>query len=260
MDSPQSKPRPAIQFLDKGEMRLAAEGGELAVVYRLHRSRRARHLRLTINRHNEVVLTLPAGCTPERGLAFMKTKTEWLRRHLLRAQPPETLSGFLQARGFLAMDGAKVVIDWQRPTGRPGLRYDRRNGKVVFDFDPERNEEGQLKSLLRQCAATALPRRTLNLAAVHALAVNRISVRDQISRWGSCSAGKNVSLNWRLLLLPPEIQDYVIWHELAHLVELNHSSRFWTLLERFDPLALVHDKTLSRITNHVMGMGREASA
>lgn len=230
----------------------------MAVAYRLTRSSRARHLRLTINRHNEVVLTLPAGCSPERGMRFMKTKTDWLRRHLRRLGQPETLYQFLQGRGFLAVRGGQARIEWQYPVGRPFLKYDGAGGTLAIGYDPKRHDDGHLKGLLRQFASVALPDRTTALAALHRLPVNKISVRDQISRWGSCSAKKNISLNWRLLLLSPEIQDYVIWHELAHLVEMNHSRRFWALLERLDPQAQLHDQALTQGTNRVMAMGRAA--
>lgn len=250
-----SKPVPAIQLLDKGVIRLESDGGDLAVSYRLTRSRRARHVRLTINRMNEVVLTLPVGCSLDRGLGFLRTKTDWLRRHLGKATPPETLYGFLRKRGFLAVHGGEVTIDWQL-SPEPVLRYSPGSNRLMISWDPERHREFQLKSLLRQFATETLSERTRELAAMHRLPVHRVSVRDQVSRWGSCSAKRNISLNWRLLLLPPQIKDYVIWHELAHLVEMNHSSRFWKILGQLDPEAQHHDNVLSQITNRIMAIGR----
>jgi predicted metal-dependent hydrolase len=256
MKQGQPKSVPAIQLLDKGVLRLDSDHGKLAVSYRLTRSRRARYIRLTINRNNEVVLTLPAGCSFDRGLRFMRTKTEWLTRHLREMAPPETLYGFLRKRGFLAVKGSEVGIDWRTPAEGPWLHYRPENERVVLAFDPLRDDEGQLKSLVRQLAAETLSERAHALAALHGLPLNKVSVRDQISRWGSCSARKNVSLNWRLLLLPPEVKDYVIWHELAHLVQMNHSNRFWGLLERLDPKAYHHDNVLSQVTNRIMAIGR----
>ena len=62
-----------------------------------------------------------------------------------------------------------------------------------------------------------------------------ISIRDQRTRWGSCSSSGALSFNWRLLLGPPELLDYVVWHEACHLVVLDHSPRFWALLEQHRP-------------------------
>ncbi len=246
---------PSIQLLDKGILRLESDAGDLSVGYRLARSSRARHLRLTINRNREVVLTLPSGCSLERGLAFVRTKSEWLRRHLGELRPAETLREFLREEKTLAISGADVPVVW-RENARAGLSYRRGAESVEIRFDPAAHGDEQLKDVLWRAASEVLVARTRELAERHSLAVNQVSVRDQISRWGSCSARRNISLNWRLLLLPAKIQDYVLWHELAHLTEMNHSSRFWALVRRYDPKSREHDETLSRLTNRVMMLGR----
>jgi len=80
-----------------------------------------------------------------------------------------------------------------------------------------------------------LPGRVGELAAQHGLTVRRVAVRDQRSRWGSCSARGVVSLNWRLVQTPEFVRDYIIVHELMHLREMNHSSRFWKLVAEAFP-------------------------
>lgn len=88
---------------------------------------------------------------------------------------------------------------------------------------------------LRREAERLLVSRTRELAARHGLAPARIHVRRQRSRWGSCSRRGTISLNWRLLHTPDFARDYVILHELMHLRELNHSPRFWALVEGVCP-------------------------
>lgn len=88
---------------------------------------------------------------------------------------------------------------------------------------------------LRAEAARDLPARLLDLAAEHGYAVTGVTVRDQRSRWGSCSPAGRISLNWRLVLAPPSVRDYVLLHELTHLAEANHSRRFWQKLEAVCP-------------------------
>jgi predicted metal-dependent hydrolase len=88
---------------------------------------------------------------------------------------------------------------------------------------------------LRVLARLELPPRTRELASLHQLTVKAVHVRNQRSRWGSCSGRKTISLNWRLIQLPPEISDYIILHELAHLTFLNHSERFWAEVARLCP-------------------------
>jgi predicted metal-dependent hydrolase len=99
----------------------------------------------------------------------------------------------------------------------------------VADFRPA------IERHLRQLAARELPRRVFELAAQHQLAVRRVMVRNQRSRWGSCSRSGTISLNWRLVQTPVFVRDYIIWHELAHLKEMNHSDRFWKEVERLCP-------------------------
>jgi predicted metal-dependent hydrolase len=88
---------------------------------------------------------------------------------------------------------------------------------------------------LRQLAARELPPRVLELAALHNLPVRRVTVRNQRSRWGSCSRRGTVSLNWRLVQAPGSVRDYLVLHELAHLKEMNHSRRFWSEVARLCP-------------------------
>jgi predicted metal-dependent hydrolase len=88
---------------------------------------------------------------------------------------------------------------------------------------------------LRDLAARELPARLMELAASLGHTVAGVTVRDQRSRWGSCSHAGRISLNWRLVQAPPTVRDYVLLHELMHLAEGNHSRRFWKKLEAVCP-------------------------
>src|SRR5207248_118497 len=82
----------------------------------------------------------------------------------------------------------------------------------------------------RRSAKRELPVRLLQLAAAHRLSVARISVRNQRWRWGSCSRQGHICLNWRLVIMPPDVRDYVLIHELMHLKRMDHSAKFWKLV------------------------------
>jgi len=88
---------------------------------------------------------------------------------------------------------------------------------------------------LWRLAAKELPPRVLGYASLHQLPVCRILVRNQRSRWGSCSRRGTISLNWRLIQTPSFVRDYILIHEIMHLREMNHSSRFWREVERACP-------------------------
>jgi predicted metal-dependent hydrolase len=83
---------------------------------------------------------------------------------------------------------------------------------------------------LRLRARKELPARLLELAAAHGLTVTRVSIRNQRTRWGSCGRDGHISLNWRLVLMPPEVREYVLIHELMHLRRLDHSRAYWRLV------------------------------
>ena len=88
---------------------------------------------------------------------------------------------------------------------------------------------------LRRRASRELPEHLLRLAAHHGVAVSRVSVRNQRSRWGSCSPSGHICLNWRLILMPDAVRDYVLIHELMHLRRLDHSRQFWRLVAHACP-------------------------
>ena len=92
-----------------------------------------------------------------------------------------------------------------------------------------------IERALRERARRELPARLARLAADHGLTVARVSVRDQRSRWGSCSRKAHICLNWRLIHLPDHVRDYVMIHELMHLKRMDHSRHFWKLVAQACP-------------------------
>lgn len=93
----------------------------------------------------------------------------------------------------------------------------------------------EIEREIRARAKRELPARLLELAHEHGLTVSRVSVRNQRSRWGSCSPNGHICLNWRLAQMPDSVRDYVMIHELMHLQRLDHSSKFWKLVARACP-------------------------
>ena len=88
---------------------------------------------------------------------------------------------------------------------------------------------------LRERARRELPARLLEMAAERGMAVGRVSIRNQRTRWGSCGRDGHISLNWRLVLMPPAVRDYVLIHELMHLRRLDHSPAYWRLVAEACP-------------------------
>ena len=110
----------------------------------------------------------------------------------------------------------------------------RYGGRVVPVKNPD-DVRGEIERDMRQLARERLVPRLHALAAQHGLTVSRITIRNQRSRWGSCSRAKAIALNFRLVQMPPEVCEYVLIHELMHLRQQNHGPRFWALVEQACP-------------------------
>ncbi|MEO7158844.1 MAG: SprT family zinc-dependent metalloprotease [Vicinamibacterales bacterium] len=139
----------------------------------------------------------------------------WARRYILRVLDGGTLRVTLPRWG--SKREAVAFVERSTPwIAEQRLRQQSRPA-VVHPNEPA----------LRQRAAKELPPQLLVLAAAHGVTVTRISIRNQRSRWGACSAKGSITLNWRLILVPDHVREYVMIHELMHRRELNHSKRFW---------------------------------
>jgi len=163
---------------------------------------------------------------------FAERNRGWLERELKRRSthpviPKQWLIGTeILFRG----EPARIEAGVNRESGV--IRF---GDQIVRVADPAANLRPAIERHLWRKAAKDLPPRVLEFTKAHQLSVRRISVRNQRSRWGSCSRRGTISLNWRLIQSPPQVQDYIILHELMHLREMNHSSRFWGEVERVCP-------------------------
>ncbi len=111
--------------------------------------------------------------------------------------------------------------------------------------------EDEIRSLA-DAALIDLPQRVKHFAPLVGVSVNRITIRSQRTRWGSCSAKGNLNFNCLLMLCPEEVRDYVVVHELCHRLEMNHSPRFWAQVERILPDYRTHRKWLKDHGNQLI--------
>lgn len=102
-------------------------------------------------------------------------------------------------------------------------------------------------------ALKIIPKRVDYYAKIMDVSYGGITIRNQVSRWGSCSAKGNLNFNCLLMLCPTEVLDYVVVHELCHIKEMNHSKRFWSLVERFCPQYKQHKRWLKEYGNELIG-------
>lgn len=184
------------------------------------RHRRARRYVLRLNDDDSLRLTVPRGASIAGGLRFAMTQADWIGRERQQRQAslqPWRHGTVIWFRGEqVPLTVTRQTIAWAsesiaRPPGGP-----ERDGV-------RRAVETHVMAL----AARELPSRCLELARQCRLTVARVSARNQRSRWGACSTRRVITLNWRLIQMPPSVTDYVIFHELMHMKQPNHSRRFW---------------------------------
>jgi len=231
-------------------------GGPLLVPYEIRHSARARRIRLSLGPRNQALLHIPRRSSVQTALDFLRSQGDWLEKQLRKAPPPLSLAAHLAAQPRLSGLGREFSLMLNFTTARPFLVFSEQSGEAEFRYPAGEGAEAALRILLCEFARKVIPPRIHELASRHGLRIRRVSVRDQGSRWGSCSGRGTLSLNWRLVLLPVELHDYVLLHELAHLTEMNHSDSFWKLLRAYDPRVEAHDRELTRVSRTLMRLGR----
>lgn len=218
-------------------------------------SPRATRVRLAVRPGPRVELTVPEGTRRETAVAFLGEQLAWLEQALAKARPTQgSILRHLAAFPTLTFDDRWLTVEL-RVAGRGGYLLRHAEEAVTLSHTAE-DAEASLQRGLRRLAQESLPLAVRRLAAGAGVRVADVSVRDQSSRWGSCSSQGALSLNWRLVLLPPAVHDHVILHELAHRVHMDHSDRFWSQLEAWDPEWRRHDRELTRRWNILMDLGR----
>ena len=195
------------------------------------RMRRARRYIIRVQPDGRVRVTVPRGGSRAEATRFLEKHALWIARERARvaaARPAPTWTD----GGSLLLRGEPVTIRVGHDGGRRVARYGERTVAIPPDATDLRPF---LQADLRIAARDELGARLHALAALHDLTVAGVTIRDQRSRWGSCSRSGRIALNYRLLQMPPSVRDYVLLHELMHLKQQNHSLRFWRLVERACP-------------------------
>jgi predicted metal-dependent hydrolase len=208
---------------------------DLGAPVQVRRHPSARRMTLRVSRtRRAVVVTIPLRCTISDAGSFVTRNLDWVRQRLTSLPEPVSIK-----------HGAVIPLR--------GIPH-----RIVFEVGAERSKEIEIKAQANDYSAIIVPgaapravrqlkvwlaaeaERDLSKSVTkHAITLGRsakrIAVRDQTSRWGSCSTTGVLSFSWRLVLAPSRVLDYVAAHEVAHLKEMNHGPRFWTEVKRLCP-------------------------
>jgi predicted metal-dependent hydrolase len=241
----------------------------LLPAFALRVSARAKRVRLVITPETGLTVVTPQGFDPGLVPGIVRERLNWVNHHLDKAQavreeaslPPATVE--LRALGSLLTvryrAGSSGGANSLNPAAGGGVRV-RSEGfaslGVAGAIACRESVSQALRAWLKREAGRLLPPLLEAEAARTGLRYSAATIRLQRTRWGSCSANGVISLNARLLFLPSELACYVLAHELAHTVHLNHSGKFWSFLESIRPGARELDRRLRTARRYVPAWAR----
>lgn len=195
----------------------------------IRRSKRARRLTLTVPHDGGPPrISAPPRVPISEIRMFLLRQSDWLRDAMARAPELQVV----QIGGRLPVAGHMLEIVERSGSRRPPIVEGDR--LVIQGGDPAAAGK-RIETWLKEVARAALTPIAQDCAEAVGGRIGKITMRDTKGRWGSCSADGNLNFSWRLAMAPPAVLDYVAAHEAAHLIEMNHGPRFWTLVEALRP-------------------------
>jgi predicted metal-dependent hydrolase len=194
--------------------------------YTIRRSPRARRIRVRVDPHAGIEVVIPQRATKREAQQAVLELRPWIDRKLREVETARTR---LEAPpGTVPFLGAHLRVHHDAHRTRA-----HRKGQDLHL--PAINPQDALERWYRTEARKEIAPRLTHAAQTLGRPHTTLAIRNQRTRWGSCSATGAMSFNWRLMLAPEPVLDYVVWHEACHLVVMDHSKRFWSLVERYLP-------------------------
>jgi len=195
-------------------------------------SPRARRLTARVHIGGRVEIVVPVGVNARTVRDFVQRFTPWIDRKVAAMQcfglPSEPVPAGIE----FALTGERFAVEWLR-SSKP--RLDEGAGLIEVQAPDERGARELLQNWLKRAAHERLAPRLLQLAQELEFSIARVSIRSQRTRWGSCSTRGTVTLNCSLVFLKVDVVRYLFIHELAHTKHMNHSAKFWRLVEQIEP-------------------------
>jgi predicted metal-dependent hydrolase len=201
------------------------------------KSRRNKYLRLSVTPQGEIKLSAPLFLLQGQIMGFLEQQVEWLESVLAKLPASNKLQFQTGEKLFLLDREFDLVVTDNYPGATKAYIDD--SAQRVFLFlgrgDGSEAIKEKLNIALRKYARAAISGMLPEIAEQMGVSYQNISVREQRSRWGSCSSNGNLSFNWKIVLAPESVFRYVLVHELAHIPQPNHSKHFWALVAQQHP-------------------------
>lgn len=192
-----------------------------------------------------VVARAPVFLNEREVFNMIKEKTLWIEKTLAAMPAPLPPLEFKDGDS-LTYRGTKITLNLVQTPGTKGSSVEL-SGETLIVHTPfcERDTIiSLLKAWMKEQARKEIHSLIASLIPLIKAAPHKITLREQKTRWGSCSSRGNLSFNWKIIMAPPEVLRYLVIHEMAHLIHMNHSGRFWKLVAKLDPGFKSHKKWL----------------
>jgi len=224
------------KLIDLGRHEITIAGR--LILYTLRRSQRARLIWLNIRRETGLVVTVPPQYDINQISDYLLLNSAWIIRNLNKYCPGKETQ--LEKPGlspYTIRYLGKSLKVMQQKTFLENPSIILKNDRLIINVCrlEKQQSAAQLESWLKSQAVNLICKKTLILSRKMGIVFNQIKIKDQKSRWGSCSCRKNLNFNWRLIMAPEPVLEYVIIHELCHIIEMSHSSLFWSLVSKYCP-------------------------
>jgi predicted metal-dependent hydrolase len=207
-----------------------------SIPYTLKRSLKARLLWLKIDENGSLIITVPRHYNLDLLDSFLKSKAKWILKNIDKINQNKKVleqPAYFRTVPYLG----KTINILKRSNNDNLIEINLENDNLIVNLDPEIRFKysPDVELWLKIQARNIIGIKAREFSLKTGLIYNKISIRGQKSRWGSCSHKMNLNFNWRLIMLPEPVLDYVVIHELCHLQEMNHSKKFWKLVESYCP-------------------------
>ncbi|MFZ5643580.1 MAG: M48 family metallopeptidase [Bacillota bacterium] len=212
--------------------------GDKEVEYLIRYSVRAKNLKIRVGIDSGLEVVLPVGFKTNNLDAFLKSRESWIKANLdlfEGMQKKKKELGLKNARKALFLGQEYNIISIIKPGSDSKVRIFEDRLLVNVSDDSYESLQSALEKWYRVQARRIFTERVELINKELNYQINRIYIRSQKTRWGSCSRLGNISFNWRMVMAPMEVVDYLVAHELCHLKEMNHSGDFWKLVKRICP-------------------------
>lgn len=199
---------------------------------------RRKNISLEIDPGGDILVKAPTYLNNGYIKKFIQSKESWITKRISKIE--EGIKKYpLTENSTVPFLGNQLTLTFG--THKRGVKH---NKESVILPDNCSDIKSALRKWYKNIAKDLITEEVINITGQIGVKFNRIFIKEQKTRWGSCSGKNNLNFNWKIVLTEPELLKYLVIHEVCHLVHMNHSKKYWNLVEQYDPNYRLHRKRL----------------